>query len=397
VPLSSPREVPAGERSTSAAPEPAVPAGQISILIVDDDPRNLAVLETILDEPGYRLVRAESADEALLALLEGDFALLILDVRLPGMTGFELARLIKERKKTARVPIIFLTAYYNEDQHVLSGYDMGAVDYLLKPVNPAILRSKVAVFAELHRMSRQLVTANRALLDEVGVRRRAEEMLRSLTNRVVQVQEGERRRVAVELHDNITQSLCAVLFRGQALAAGLAARDPVAEREAKQLLLLLKETAGEVERIAQSLRPSVLDQLGLLAVLRDAHEEFAARTGLSVEFSCVELSERLPAKIELALYRILQEALRNIEQHACAHNVAVTLAWEDGCIRLTIDDDGIGFDPEAHRPTEHGASGLGLLSMQERAINACGTLEVKSARASGTQIDVRIPLPLVSV
>ena len=117
----------------------------INILIVDDEPKNLTVLESVLDDPAYRLVRAESADKALLALVAEEFALLILDIRMPGMTGFELAQIIKERKKTARVPIIFLTAYYNEDQHVLTGYDSGAVDYLHKPVSAAILRSKVAV------------------------------------------------------------------------------------------------------------------------------------------------------------------------------------------------------------------------------------------------------------
>ena len=79
----------------------------------------------------------------------------MLDIRMPGMTGFELAQMIKERKKTARVPIIFLTAYYNEDQHVLEGYGSGAVDYLHKPVNAPVLRSKVAVFAELYRKSRE--------------------------------------------------------------------------------------------------------------------------------------------------------------------------------------------------------------------------------------------------
>ncbi len=118
----------------------------ISILIVDDEEKNLAVLEAILNQPDYRLVRASSADRALMALVSEEFALLILDIRMPDMTGFELAQLIKQRKKTASVPIIFLTAYYNEDQHVLEGYESGAVDYLHKPVNAAVLRSKVAVF-----------------------------------------------------------------------------------------------------------------------------------------------------------------------------------------------------------------------------------------------------------
>ena len=159
----------------------------INILIVDDEPRNLTVLETLLDNPSYRLVRACSADEALLALVTDQYALLILDACMPEMTGFELARIIKSRKKTAGIPIIFLTSYYNENQHVVEGYGTGAVDYLHKPVNAATLRSKVAVFAELHRKGRELLEANLALaqaniaLDtEVQERRIAELQLREL-------------------------------------------------------------------------------------------------------------------------------------------------------------------------------------------------------------------------
>jgi two-component sensor histidine kinase/DNA-binding response OmpR family regulator len=155
-------------------------AEPINILLVDDEPKNLTVLQSILDDPEYRLVRAESADAALLALIADQYALIILDVRMPGMTGFELAQMIKERKKTSRVPIIFLTAYYGEDQHVLEGYGAGAVDYLHKPVNATILRSKVAVFAELHRKTREAVLSSQALLAEVTQRRRADEQLREL-------------------------------------------------------------------------------------------------------------------------------------------------------------------------------------------------------------------------
>ena len=163
----------------------------INILIVDDEPKNLTVLETVLDDPGYRLVRADSANQALLALVEEEFALLILDIGMPGMNGFELAKMVKERKKTSRIPIIFLTAYYNEDQHVLEGYSTGAVDYLHKPVNPAVLRSKVAVFAELHRKSREYAIANRALLGEVTERRKTQEQLREL-NETLEQQVSER-------------------------------------------------------------------------------------------------------------------------------------------------------------------------------------------------------------
>ena len=158
----------------------------INILIVDDEPKNLTVLETVLDSPRYKLVRSESADQALLALLNEEFAILILDVRMPGVTGFELAQMIRERKKTAEVPIIFLTAYYNEDQHIIEGYDSGAVDYLHKPVNPAILRSKVAVLAELHLKQRQLENANRNLLAEIEERRLVQEQLRELNSTLEQ-------------------------------------------------------------------------------------------------------------------------------------------------------------------------------------------------------------------
>jgi two-component sensor histidine kinase len=158
----------------------------VNILIVDDEPKNLTVLETVLDSPRYRVIRAESADKALLALLKHDFAVLILDVQMPGITGFELAQMIKERKKTSEVPIIFLTAYYNEDQHVIEGYDSGAVDYLLKPINPAILRSKVSVLAELFLKQRQLEDANRALSAEVAERRQVQQKLSELNDTLEQ-------------------------------------------------------------------------------------------------------------------------------------------------------------------------------------------------------------------
>jgi two-component sensor histidine kinase/CheY-like chemotaxis protein len=177
--------VPANEESAEHS-SPDGFGGIVNVLIVDDEPKNLTVLETVLDSPRYRVIRAESADKALLALLKHDFAVLILDVQMPGITGFELAQMIKERKKTSEVPIIFLTAYYNEDQHVIEGYDSGAVDYLLKPINPAILRSKVSVLAELFLKQRQLEDANRALSAEVAERRLVQQQLSELNDTLEQ-------------------------------------------------------------------------------------------------------------------------------------------------------------------------------------------------------------------
>ena len=154
-----------GDGTKIARAATAMPPRQasVNILIVDDEPKNLTVLEAILGEPGYRLVRAASAEEALLALLADEFALLILDIRMPGVTGLELAQMIKARKKTANVPIIFLTAYLDDDQQIIEGYETGAVDYVAKPVNPAILRTKVGIFAQLYRRQRNLEEANRTL------------------------------------------------------------------------------------------------------------------------------------------------------------------------------------------------------------------------------------------
>jgi PAS domain S-box-containing protein len=222
--------------------------------------------------------------------------------------------------------------------------------------------------------------------------RRNEEMLRALTHRVVHVQEAERGRVALELHDNITQLLCGTLFRCQALEEKLSARHRPLKREAGRLRQMLSRTAEEVERISRNLRPSVLHQLGLVAALRAASTEFADRTGVSVKLACARLTARLPADAELTLYRILQEALRNVEQHARARHVTVRLRLRT-FVQLAINDDGIGFDPDHHPARRSGPGGLGLLGMRERATYVGGVLQVKSQRGAGTKIEVRIPLP----
>lgn len=155
-----------------------LPHSQVNILIVDDEVRNLDVLESILYAPGYHLVRATSANEALLALVERDFAVLVLDINMPGMNGIELANLIKQRKRNQHIPILFLTAYYQDEKFVLEGYGVGAVDYLTKPVNPEILRAKVAVFVDLHRLHQALTENHTALEQQIAQRELAEESLR---------------------------------------------------------------------------------------------------------------------------------------------------------------------------------------------------------------------------
>src|SRR5581483_6034626 len=129
---------------------------QINILLVDDQPQNLLSLEAILESPEYALVRALSGREALKRLLHEDFAVILLDVQMPEMDGFETARLIKQRDSSKHIPIIFLTAFSEDEESLFKGYSIGAVDYVFKPIKPAILKSKVSVFVELYKKSRQL-------------------------------------------------------------------------------------------------------------------------------------------------------------------------------------------------------------------------------------------------
>ncbi len=168
----------ASEHPDSRAAPPRKPTAPVSILLVDDNANNLVALESILGSPDYRLVRAQSSDAALLALMHGDFAAIVLDVQMPGLSGIDLARLIKQRKRTQNIPIIFLTAHYLEAEHAVLAYDVGAVDYLTKPVHPAVLRSKVAVFVDLFRKTRALADVNQSLEAEIAERKTAEERFR---------------------------------------------------------------------------------------------------------------------------------------------------------------------------------------------------------------------------
>ncbi len=150
---------------------------EICILLVDDEPRNLDSLEAVLDDPEYVLLRAGHPDQALRLLLKHEVAAIVLDIQMPEMNGIELAQLIKQTKRFREIPIIFLTAYMIEDQDKIAGYGAGAVDYLTKPINPQILRAKVAVFAELLRKTRALAELNETL--ETRVRERTAELEKS--------------------------------------------------------------------------------------------------------------------------------------------------------------------------------------------------------------------------
>jgi len=144
---------------------PTAEREQVDILIVDDRPQNLLALEAILEPLGQHLVRASSGEDALRCLLEKDFAVILLDVQMPGMNGFETARLIKARERSRYIPIIFLTAISKDQEYVFQGYSVGAVDYIFKPIQPEILRSKVGVFVDLALQQRRIAEQEQRLRD----------------------------------------------------------------------------------------------------------------------------------------------------------------------------------------------------------------------------------------
>ncbi len=336
-------------------------------------------------EHAYRLL-IESMNEGALTLT-GDKMILyanqcfarMVKYPLEQVTGSSFRRFLSAADGAMLRPLMKRTAKTGSKIQVL----LHASDDSLLPVQLSI--------RELSKDDSNRVTIGMVVTDLTETRQ-IEELLRALANRVVQGQEKERVRVALELHDHITQLLCAILFRCQALVDELSARAGPSLREAMRLREMLGQTAKEVERISRNLRPGVLDHLGLVAVLHATSTEFANRTGVAVKLVCVELPAPLPSDTELALYRIFQEALKNVEQHARARHVTVGLTLPDAFVQLVIGDDGIGFDVHHHAARRRGKRVLGLLGMQERAASVGGGVTVKSGRRAGTEIEVRIPL-----
>jgi len=184
-------------RAGAAPPAPKV-------LIVDDEPRNLDALEAMLEPLGCACVRAHSGNDALLCLLREDVAAIVLDIRMPGIDGIELATLIKQRKRSQHVPILFLTAHMVDDSDILRGYGVGAVDYLSKPINGEILRSKVGVFVDLFRKTRALAEVNDALQREIGDREQAQDALR-LANEELEARVRARTAELTEAHQGMAE------------------------------------------------------------------------------------------------------------------------------------------------------------------------------------------------
>ena len=362
---------------------------QASILIVDDDRASLLAMQEVLVPLGARLVTAASGEEALRHVLEEDFAAILLDVRMPGIDGFTTASMIRERKRSRYTPIIFLTAATDDMASTFKGYRAGAVDFIVKPVIPDVLRSKLAVFVGLHDMNSMLTAelAERALTEQRL--RTSEENLRALAAHLQSVREEERIHIAREIHDELGQALTGLKFDLSSFAKQFEKADPAARAEKQQLLgIAIDRIINSVRRIASGLRPEVLDEIGLAAAFDWQSREFQRRTGIR----CVV---NIPAKFidpdkerSTALFRVFQELLTNVARHANATRVTVVLTEGDHSLGLTVEDNGRGIkDKEIESPRS-----LGFLGLRERVLAFDGSVDIKGDEGKGTKVSVSIPM-----
>ncbi|MDQ7828476.1 MAG: GAF domain-containing sensor histidine kinase [Armatimonadota bacterium] len=258
---------------------------------------------------------------------------------------------------------------------------IGVMNLLLSPGRNFSGRELDLLAATGHEMA--LAAERTRLLAEV----RAKEAARGeLIERLLTAQEEERRRIARELHDEAGQALTALILNLE--MAGREAAEPDATR-LRRLKGIAEQTLGELRRLIYDLRPTVLDDLGLGAAVRWYVREVVEPSGLAVTLDLQGVDRRLPPPAETALFRILQEALNNVLKHAAATRVSVALHVGQDAVRLTVSDDGRGF--EVGRPPARPGGGLGLLGMRERAELLGGQMHVRSAPGQGTTIEVVLP------
>jgi signal transduction histidine kinase len=214
----------------------------------------------------------------------------------------------------------------------------------------------------------------------------SERIARDSLRRVVETQELERRRLARELHDETGQALTSILLGLKALEEKT--DDDAAHSAIEQLRELVVATLQDVRRLAVELRPSALDDFGLVAALERLSHSFAEQSGITVDFQAAIADKRLPAEAETALYRVVQESLTNVVKHAQARRVSILVTRTNGAVKAVVEDDGRGFDSE--KATDRG---FGLVGMSERLALLGGRLEIETALDGGTTIAAELPVP----
>jgi signal transduction histidine kinase len=354
------------------------PPGPVNILMVDDQPAKLLSYEVMLEELGENLLKATSGREALEMLLKTDVAVVLMDVSMPELDGFQLAEMIREHPRFQKTAIIFISAVHLTDLDRLKGYERGAVDYISVPVIPDLLRAKVSVFAELHRKARQLEILNQEL--------------RRLSHSLMTAQDEERRRISRELHDGLGQDLTAVKMILGGLVQPNQLKDSTENKTIAEVLSMMDSAIEQVRTMSHLLHPPLLDEMGLLSALRWYTEGFAKRSGVETVLDVPKNFPRLEPEIEMAIFKIVQESLTNVFRHAEAKRAVVQLEERDGNALISIEDNGkgVGSGAEELHPNSYG---IGVIGIKQRAAEYDGQVTLRNT-GSGTRVEVKIPLPV---
>jgi signal transduction histidine kinase len=375
------------------APPAAEAAGpsEARVLIVDDDPALLQALpETVRTRlAGVRVETADSAKAAMGRIATIDYDAIISDIKMPGMDGLALLTEISQR--WPETPTLLITGH---GEHALAVQALrgGAYDFIQKPIERDYFLASLSRAIQVRQLRRQVAVQQAALARYTQELEQHREELRRLTATLLRVQEEERRRLSCELHDDLNQKLAVLVMEvdaleRQAAAAGTRAPAEAAPRAGlRALRQRVVELSDDVRGLAYRLHPSILDHLGLAIALQSYVEEFAKREKIRVTFTHRHVPETLPPDVSTCVYRVAQEALRNVARHAKASRVAMTLWLAGQSLHLAVKDAGIGFDPDERR-------GLGLVSMEERVRAVNGNLSVRSKPGDGTQVEVQVPVP----
>jgi signal transduction histidine kinase len=387
----------------------------IDILLVDDEARNLDALEAILADPGYRLLRALDADSALRFLLSHDVAAIVLDIKMPGISGFELARMIKNTKRFRETPIVFLTAYMVDDQDVIAGYGAGGVDYLTKPVNPQVLRQKVSVFAELYRKTRELAEVNTKLakLNE-KLEERVKERTSELEKSEAALRAAGRQKddflavLAHELRNPLAplRTGIDILLRQHDGSAPTARTLAAMNRQVTHMVRLIDDLL-DVSRITRGLLELKKERVDLSALVRatiDSNrswfEKHRQTLSSKIEDSVVAWADS--TRFAQILTNLLHNAMKFT---ADGGSVRVELERSGESAVLRVIDSGVGIRPDQKerlfemfaRVEHHGASaetglGIGLALARRLSELHDGRLDVSSeGEGRGTTFSLTLP------
>jgi signal transduction histidine kinase len=342
-----------------------------TVLIVDDDLTARETLIAMLEGEQYDLQIAKDGIQALhmLEALQPD--LILLDVMMPGMDGYEACRRIRATPELAEVPIILLTAL-DDRASLVRGIEAGADDFLSKPADRRELTARVRTITRLNRY--------RTLVEQ-------RENIRHMAEHTVAAQEQERQRISRELHDDLGQALTTHLLAIRNLQEDLSLPAEKIFERLQSLHDQSYEMLVKIRTLARDLRPPVLDTLGLKVAMQTYCAEFTRRTHLPVIFEADTSLPPFPDVYNITLYRVLQEALTNIIKHAPASQVWVDLSAEDDFVNLTVQDNGTGFNEE-----ETKSNGIGLTGLRERITIAGGTLSINSTPKLGTILSAQFPL-----